>query len=175
MADKLQAAASIRNFANLYKQMGDAADALEAIGSIEQATAEANQALLSKRSELEEVTAQIADITSQRSEAEAQARQTLNDAKAIAEGTVAAANAEAEGVASAAAAQAENVLLGAKDKATAIIQAAQDQAKVISDQTLIMRSELEACTGQLTDARRDLADTKAQLEKMRSDLRVLLG
>jgi len=175
MADKFTAAESIRRLAVQYQDMVAAADALEAIGKIEQTTREAESAQAQA-----EAARNVALADLQRTKDEAQA--VLSD---LAERTVAA-NDQAKGIIADANGQAIGILTDARARADALLLAGQNQASEaltkMSGQLATMQSKLTDLTDQANEAlvAKDQAEAAAaeaqqNLANVQAQIRALAG
>lgn len=175
MTTKLNAAKSIRNLASLYRDMEAAAEALETIGSIDQATAEAKNLTEIARAELNGVRNEVAAAREELAQAKKEATRRKDEALLEARNLRDEAQRAVEGKLVAAETQANLVLAEAKDRAAGIIQEAEDKRTELNNLTAATRQIYNELNGKVQAARQELADTEARLEKVRAELRKLLG
>jgi F0F1-type ATP synthase membrane subunit b/b' len=161
MADKFTAAESIRRLANLYKDMSDAADALESIGKIEQITKEQNAQADAARKQADGAKADLALVKDE----VAKAKQSAKDIVAKANDQALAKLGEADQ-------KAQAILDGATVEANRLVvqahQAAKDQSAGVAGQVAQLTSTklgLEGDIQALTIARNQLIADTDDLEK----------
>lgn len=175
MADKFTAAESIRRLAVMYQDMVAAADALEAIGKLEQTTAEADKARAAAVAEADKAKADLA-----------KAKQKAKDAQEQAESVIAGANANAEAIIASAQRTAEEnaavIVKKAQDEAARLVaQAASEKARLSSELGGLQKAIVDA-KGELKDIETEKATVAAEasqaeqkLEEVRSKIKALLG
>lgn len=145
MADKFTAAESIRRLAKQYEDMVAAADALEAIGKLEQVTAEAGKQADAARADAEAAKAELSKV-----------KEKIKADTIKAEGV-------AEQVKAAAINDALAVKLGAQEEAAHIVKKAQDEGAVIIERAATEKAKLSSEIGGLQRA----------IEAARSELAML--
>lgn len=172
---KLNAAKSIRNLASLYRDMEAAAEALEEIGTLEQAAEEAKKAVSLAQAELANLNGKKDDAKRKIAEAEdkAQALKALADQDAAE--TVRVAGEKSTATITNAEALAEAILAEAKSKATAAVAAAEQRITVLRDTGDLVRGELEGLRRDRTKAQDELTAIENKLAAARDELRKLLG
>lgn len=175
MSDKLTAASKIRGFAALFKQCGDIADALDAIGSFEQASLEASNALQGKRDQLTALTAQIEELAAKRSAAHEEAAALTAEAVKEAEAIKVAAQEEAGAIRRSAQEWSDNKIRIAGAYAEEVVQSAEARQASIEGVVLAQQKALEAVNEQVVKARRDLQQLTEEAESVKAKLRALAG
>lgn len=175
MTDKIQAAKSIRNLANLYRDMASAADALEQIGSLEQAATEAQRATEATRTELESLRAQQAQAATELAEAKAETKKLHEQAQTAVEETAQQATAAASATLAQAEQQADALLARAEQEAADLVAAATEQVRAMQDNLAQLRDAYAKQNADNLAARKELTELEGKLATVRGQLRELLG
>ena len=142
---KMDQARSIRNLANLYRDMVGAADALEQLGSLEQAQKEAQAQVDAGRAELGTLRSELEHSRDDLKAAKAQVKKLTEDGKAAAAVAAGAITREAE------------------VRAAEIVKAAQDKAAQITAEATIEKSRLSS----------EVAGLQSAAESLKTELQVL--
>lgn len=171
MATKFEAAKSIRILANLYRDMADAADALEQIGSVEQAVAESNGRLASVRGEIEQAEAKLVELKDAEAKQQAFMADAAQSHRELLEGNRAEIIKKAEE-------DAAEILKNAQDKAAEMVaQGSMEKARLSSEIGGIQRA-IEAGKAELASIveakgakEAELAEVQGKLDALKSKLR----
>jgi hypothetical protein len=170
---KASVAEDIRRLANTYKSMVEAADAIEQIGSIEQAVSEAKAARKAAEDERDSVLVDLRKAKDGVKKAKDDAEKIVADARSFAEDVAVAARVSAEQVKQSAAEQGQALINSAKAERETILlsitgQAAIHQAKldVLKEQA----AKAEASTALLMTA---AEAAQAKLDKVQASIRKL--
>lgn len=174
MADKFTTANSIRNLAVMFEGMVAAADTLDKLGSIEQATKEAQSATASAQLERDQALNQLAKAKDQLA-ASKQAAAMLDQAAAESSANIVAQANQA----------ADNIKADAYAKATAMIDdaaiKANDQASSFNGQLAVLQGKVDALMTEVAEISARKLDmqsaaevAEARLIKVQSQLRKMV-
>lgn len=155
MSELIKAAGDIRKLAKLYENMTAAAEALEHVGTIEQAANEA-------QSRLDKLTGEVKHQRALREAAELEASDLLSEAKAKADGIVAA----AVDTASELQRQATEELASAKADSALIVEASQLRAKELSGAADEAEQRVIAALAEVTELEKRAEKARAYLSKL---------
>jgi len=172
---KLNAAKSIRNLASLYRDMEAAAEALEEIGSLEQATEESKKAVAAAQAELATLNGKKDDAKRNVAEAEEKAAAIKTQADQDAAETLRAAQERADATIANGRAIAQAAITEARGKAAAAVAAAEQRVTVLQDAGDLVRGELEGLRQARNKAQDELTAIENKLAAARDELRKLLG
>jgi predicted nucleic acid-binding Zn-ribbon protein len=172
---KLNAAKSIRNLASLYRDMEAAAEALEQIGSLDQAAEEAKKAVTLAQAELANLNGKKDDARRKVTEAEEKAEAIKTQAEQQVAETLRAAQERADATVANGRAIAEAAIAEAKGKAASAIAAAEDRIAVLRDTGDLVREEVAKLRLERNKAQDELIAIEDKLAAARDELRKLLG
>lgn len=172
---KLNAAKSIRNLATLYKDMTDAAEALEQIGSLEQAADEAAKATASAKGELATTQAELSKAKDKLAAAKATAQEIGEQAAAEALVIQDKAQTDAVAIITQAKQDATGIIGGAKYRAEAIVASGNSQYEVLTGNIAVLKEQYGVLNSDVQAKRRELASLEDKLNTARDGLRKLLG
>jgi chromosome segregation ATPase len=170
-----QAADSINRLALLYQDMVVAAAALTALGSLEQATGEAQARLDSVRADGDTAVAALAVATQKVVDAHTAADSILADARSVAATATAAANEEAARVTQAAKDAADKVIADATAAATELTQGAQARTDSELERLTELQAQSNTLAAQIVAANAELATVQDNIAKAKDGLRNLLA
>lgn len=174
MSDYTQAVEAIRRMAAMFQPMTDVANALEKIGSIEQAASEAELKRAVALREHESVMDQLHIAKDGIKEARTNAQTILDESRAEAARILAAAHDEAASIVAAANADAESLHRDASDKAAAQISQVGAQLATMQAKYDSMQSDLEAISAEVTKLSEARDTAKAQYEAIRAQVAKLI-
>lgn len=149
MANFLQAADRIKQFAQDYKYMQEAADALASIGSLDQLLSERQAAVDAANVVLADLTDKTAQAKADLDSASASSTQLLADAQAAA----------------------DKILQAAEHEAAVVARQANDDAKAVKEAATVEASKrTEAAASVVRDANATLAEVKGEVETFEAKL-----
>lgn len=173
--NKLNAAKSIRNLANLYKDMAVAADVLEQLGSLDQATAEAKAAVATAQAELTSLRTQAVEAGRALDEFKEKARHVTQAADQKARATESQALEKAAAITERAEVEAATLVEEAKNRAGALEEATNEQIALLRNNVAVLKEQYATLNIDAQAKRRELAAINEQLNAARDGLRKLLG
>lgn len=159
MADKMNAAKSIRVLANLYRDMTDAADVLEQIGSIEQAQAESRSALNAIRADIEVAKADLAELNA----LGAKAKQIMLDEEEAHATSLTIKHAE---IVKAAEEDAAEILKNAQDKAADMLAQSVTEKSRLSSEIAGLQRAIEAARAEITALATAREESEAEFDQL---------
>lgn len=175
MADKFTAAESIRRLAVMYSSMIEAADALEAIGSIERVTEEQKKQADAATAEADKAKADLAKVKEQIKVQAAKGDALVADA-------VLSAKIERDNIVKAAEETAANVLKKAQDESAEMIAKASTEKARLSSEIGGLQAAIEAGRSELVSlkaakeaAEAATVDAEKKLDGIKGKLKALLG
>jgi cellulose biosynthesis protein BcsQ len=156
-----EAADALRRAAKLLESFKLAHDAMESIGSIEQAAKEAEARAAKAKAEAEAAAAELADTKKAAAAEKAKGKKAEDDAKAKADAILADAQAKAD-------TYTVNAMAAADAAASAVTKAAEDRKVKLADELAALSAEVAGLGMDRTKLVADIKDltaSKAQLEK----------
>lgn len=173
MASKSTVAESIKRLAILYKDMVEAADAIEQIGSIEQAVSEAKAARMAAEAERDSVIADLKKAKDGVKKAKDDADRTIADGKEVATEIIAAANAAAQSITDSATEQGQALIDSAKEQREETLKDLDGEAAVWRDRILQLQDETAHAVSVRDAAEAAAKDAQAKLDKVQASIRKL--
>lgn len=167
MANFLQAADRIKQFAQDYKYMQEAADALASIGSLDQLLSERQAAVDAANVVLADLTDKTAQAKAELDSASASSTQLLADAQAAADKVLQAAEHEAAVVARQANDDAKAVKEAANIAADVVRQASANAWKEDNATLAEVNAEVDAAESKLTDLNDQIVKAESRLQAAR--------
>jgi predicted nucleic acid-binding Zn-ribbon protein len=174
MSEKMDAARSIRNLATLYREMDKAATALEAMGSIEQATEKAKAELVAAQKATDKARLGLESVQESAQARSVEVNAQIADAIDKAKAQVAETKKNAEIQA------AETVKRGQDEAAKLVADASTEKARLSSEvgglqrSSIDLKAQIEALLQAKIDAEKQLADVNAKLDAMKGKLKAFL-
>lgn len=175
MTDKLNAAKAIRNLASLYRHMEDAAVALEQIGSLEQAAAEAKRATDNERALLQTVQGDVEQAQAQLQSIRELATSTKETLEAEAEVKRVAAVDNANRIIGEAKDKAREIKLDAERRALSVVAEAEERKQTVEANLATLHGNLEEMVARVNQVREELRTLEAARAEAREQLTKLLG
>lgn len=175
MSQAHDAADAIRRLAKQFENMAYAADVLEKIGSLDNATAEAGRARLEAETLRDAALAAKAEAEAGLTAVKAQADQIVETAREAAAGVVRQAENVGQGKVADATAQAELVVREANIQARKIVDDAIREKNTAALETQALREEHEQLAGAVMASRAEAEAIEARLISARAEIAKLLG
>jgi len=171
MSELSNAAAAIRNTAQLYKALSDASDVLDTLGSLDNAASEAQARLTEAVANRDAVANEADDL-----------RASMVNIQTTIDGKLGEANSQVQEILDGATARAKGVLSDAQHRSEAIVSAAKMQATAISaDSASILSQQQEMLAGiaqlrsSAQDVRNEITTATAQLAAIKDQIAKITG
>jgi chromosome segregation ATPase len=175
MSKFTDAADAIKRQLKTMEQWQVAAEALEGLGSLDNATKEATAAMQAAQKERDAVMAEVAKAKADAKAAKDKVAATLLTAEAEAEKIVNEAKEKASGVEASAKSQAEEIVALAKANAAAMSSTARANLDTLKQQTDAADFKLKETLAQVAEAEDKLAKATKQLDTLKGKLAALMG
>lgn len=175
MADLFAAAEAIKREAQRYVQLVEAAKVLEALGSLEQAEAQARQRTADARRDLAEAQASLADIDARIVVETVEAEAMLVRARSEAEGIVVAAKNDAARMLENAEREAVQTRDAADEYERVIRADAVDLSSKAANALVAAKNTLDEINADINKANAELAEINERIEKARAAARAAFG
>ena len=165
MSELINVADQVRAGAKRLEWVLQLADALERVGSLEQAEKEAKKATEKAKKDLEKAKSDLAKAADKLRDAEESVPKAVSQANAV----LAGAHEEAKALANQAKADAAAIINAAQGKAQATVDAAISQAAGIAEQIKAEKSVLAQYQGETVKAIKDLAKIHEDIEEAKAE------
>lgn len=175
MTDKIAAAKAIRNLAVLYRDMEKAAEALEAIGTLDQAAEESRRATETARAEYNILQEQITASKAALQDAQTRAKAATEDADRQGTNILCKARDGAAIVIAEAEAKARDITVNASESADEIIAAAEQKREALSAESRVLADSTNALTKEIIAKKEQLRALEAKVAGMKADVLAMLG
>lgn len=174
-AELLNACDQVKTWAQRNKAIIALAEALEKIGCVEQAAAEANRRHTTALAGAQAAQNRLDALIAQERAAEVRAADTEKQAKACAAEIVSAAEVNARAVVEKANADAADVLAKARDEAERIVSEAQKRKADLGALASRHENEAKAAQEKLSTANAQLSDVQGRIDHAKGEIKRLLG
>lgn len=175
MANKIQSADAIRRLAIQYQAMVEAADLLESIGSLEQASKEAEKAASAARENLKIAEEELASVKAETKKAKAKGDDVIALAVGAGNEKLEQADLEAKAIVAAANEQADLIVAKARKDADAITSGVESRRTAIAADVDALTKRADLMTAVIADKTAEVNDLELRLAKAQAQIAKILG
>lgn len=173
--DKFTAAESIRRLAQLYSAMGEAADALEAMGKLDQAKSEAEKNKKMAEDGRDEAVASLKKAKDDIKAAQEKAAQIVSKANDQALATLGEADQKAQAILDGATAQANGILAAASNRSQELQAGIAGQVANLTSTKVGLESDINSLNQAVSVKQAEVEALESRLSKAQASIAKLLG